>query len=214
MMIGRTLGRLRERPAAALLLHALLWRRGHASRQAVATATAVGIDGDDGPLSFTAEMTRLTEEAGPACPPDSALMARIRSLGADPWASPEALHALAPDIVAAPHPTSMGHGPMAGRAYRVTLQNMESMAARLGPQDIAVLAEPRIVDALFDRVGGFLIRADQVDAPLGRRLAMRQARCASFDRYVIDQIDDGTALALWTAEGDETANKLLRPTVH
>ncbi len=209
MMIGRALARLRAEPVTALLLHALLLRSGPASRLAVEAAAGIGTaGGEDGPLSYTPEMSERVAAAGARHPPpDSPYLASIRALLAEGAPTREAVCALAPDFGASPQPVALQNGPLVGRTVRVTLDNMEALADRLGPRDIAVLTEARIVDALFDRVGGFLVRADQVDAPLGRRLSMRRARFAGYDRHVLEQFADGTTLALWSADSaDSTGN--------
>jgi hypothetical protein len=79
---------------------------------------------------------------------------------------------------------------------------MEAKADRLGPQDIAVLTEPRIVDALFDGAGGFLIDEQQANTALGTRLRARGVRWATCSAERTATIRDATVL-VWWSRGDE-----------
>lgn len=74
---------------------------------------------------------------------------------------------------------------------------MESFADILGPADIACLTEPRIVDALFEEVGGYLITDEEAGQPLGVRLQGRAARFATYGTDAIRQFEDDTLITVW-----------------
>ena len=88
---------------------------------------------------------------------------------------------------------------------------MESYADTLGPADIACLTEPRIVDALFDGVSGYLIAHEEADKPLGIRLQGRTARFATYGADEIRQLEDDAVIALWPGRTDDDATGLTAP---
>jgi hypothetical protein len=88
---------------------------------------------------------------------------------------------------------------------RITRANMESYADTLGPTDIACLTEPRIVDALFEGVSGYLIAHDEPAKPLGIRLQGRTARFATYATDTIQQLEDDAVIALWPGSTDDAA---------
>jgi hypothetical protein len=81
---------------------------------------------------------------------------------------------------------------------------MEAKADLLGPTDIAVLTEPRIVDALFEGAGGFLIDEQQANAPLGTRLRARNVRWATCSAEALERIRDGMVV-IWRARKGKPA---------
>ena len=81
---------------------------------------------------------------------------------------------------------------------------MEAKADLLGPTDIAVLTEPRIVDALFEGAGGFLIDEQQANAPLGTRMRARDVRWATCSAEALERIQDGMAV-IWRARKGKPA---------
>jgi hypothetical protein len=219
MMILRTLGKLRNTPVADVLIHTLAkWGR-DASCYAAAGAIAEEFSREHGLYYFTRELAQLNADrsAGQELRPPSGSTARLlldtgsslyrgnvlkdiqifrtglTSRGTDLPGGDTVGAALRP----APAPTELVNGPLVGRVRKVTRATMESLADTLGPGDIACLTEPRIVDALFEGVSGYLISHDEVDQPLGIRLAARSARFASYTADVLHELEDGTAMALW-----------------
>jgi hypothetical protein len=88
---------------------------------------------------------------------------------------------------------------------------MESYADTLGPADIACLTEPRIVDALFDGVSGYLIAHEEADTPLGMRLQGRMARFATYSADEIRQLEGDAVIALWPGRTDDDATGFTAP---
>jgi hypothetical protein len=227
-MVGRTLGKLRGPPLVDALLYALSAWGGNASRLAVAAAVSCAFDKRDAPVYTTAEVQQRAAQAGLAAavaPPAPRiaplLMERLLPLGlnldldleirnaredyirafgawdpaaAEPWR----------DLRYAPPLTQLHGGPLVGTLRRVTRADMEAKADLLGPTDIAVLTEPRIVDALFEGAGGFLIDEQQANAPLGTRLRARDVRWATCSAEALERIQDGMAV-IWGARKGKPA---------
>jgi len=218
-MVGRTLGKLRGSPLIDALLYALSDWGGNASHVAVAAAVSCAFDVHDGPVYTTSEIQQRAALAGPAAAvaPPAPRIARLlmapflplglnldldreirnaredymREFGAwDPAVEPWRELRYAPPL------TQLHGGPLVGRLRRVTRADMEAKADLLGPTDIAVMTEPRIVDALFEGAGGFLIDEQQADAPLGTRLRARAVRWATCSTETIEGIQDGMAV-IW-----------------
>ncbi len=217
-MMARVLGKLRGNPVVELLLHVLVEWGGNASHLTAAGAIAISFEGvldtDD---FYTQELVELTGKLKlPLVPPPSPALGRllfepysglgtdadlvnevrscrgeyIRNFGQPPSGK-------SPQPESAPVVTSLVNGPIVGRITLVTLANMESLADQLGSADIACLTEPRIVDALFEHAGAFLIDDSELDAPLGNRLHRRGVRYASFATSTLRGFEDGRALVLW-----------------
>jgi hypothetical protein len=230
-MIGRALGKLRGTAAVDVLIHALSRWGGIASGKAAAGAISCRFDSDL--LFYTKELAQLHAAAQSARPlhPPSALTAQllldessplwqrlemrrdienartdlIRFFGAN-WPSVDAggsgLHE-------APRPATLENGPLVGTVHRITRANMESYADRLGPTDVAWLTEPRIVDALFEGVSGYLIAQEEAEGPLGLRLHGRGARFAAYGAEGFKQLEAGTAIALWPGQTENAAQGFL-----
>lgn len=227
MMIGRVLAKQRSTDLVDLLIHTLVKSGGAASHIAAVAAISTNDDRGDGRLYFTTELAERAPDLKerPAFPRPSASTARllldtdsqlhgnpdvrdqvrigrddfVRSFGSD-W--PLGI-GLWPNLKIAPAPLAVENGPLVGIVRRVTLANMEACAEALGPKDIACLTEPRIVDALLANASGYLIHADEMDAPLGQRLRNRGSRYAAFDAAQLDRFEDGSALALWPGAGGQ-----------
>ena len=219
MMTGRTLGKLRSTAVVDALLYALVHWGGNASHVAVAAAVSVSFDEIRDPvIYYTEELERLARDA--KLPKSRPPLPRITRLLFDPdtrlgmnldvehnvrLAREDCAQAFGawepdgnwPELAYAPPATGLVNGPLVGRVRQVTLANMESLADRLGPADIACLTEPRIVDALLEEAGGFLIDDQEVNAPLGQRLRRRGVRFASFGHDVLNRFEDGSVLVLW-----------------
>lgn len=233
-MISRVLGKLRNTPVADVLIRTLSEWGGNASCLAAAGAISGSFQDDD--LRYhTEELERLSAKARPARPPSPStarllldkssrlwrrpgidrdiqtsltdLKRLIRSLGSD-WPADDVIGS---SLRPAPPPTKLVNGPLIGRVRRVTRANMESYADTLGPADIACLTEPRIVDALFDGVSGYLIAHEEADKPLGIRLQGRTARFATYGADEIRQLEDDAVIALWPGRTDDDATGLTAP---
>jgi TIR domain len=233
-MIGRLLGKLRNTPVADVLIRTLAEWGGDAS--CLAAAGAISTRFHDADLRYhTEELAKLSAEAQPARPPSPStarllldkssrlwlrpgidrqiqnslidLQDLIRSFGSD-WPAGDAIGS---SLRLAPQPTNLVNGPLIGRVRLVTRANMESYADTLGPADIACLTEPRIVDALFDGVSGYLIAHDEVDKPLGIRLQRRSARFATYGADEIRQLEDDAVIALWPGRTRDDATGFTAP---
>ena len=88
------------------------------------------------------------------------------------------------------------NGPIIGIMRRVTAANMEAIAPTLRVIDIACLTEPRIVDALLDQCGAFIIEEQDITSPLCRRLIGRNRRFAMLERRRLDALTEGDRIAL------------------
>lgn len=89
----------------------------------------------------------------------------------------------------------INNGPIIGIVRRITAANMEDTAPELRVVDIACLTEPRIVDALLDQCGAFVIAEQDISSPLCRRLIGRDRRFAMLERSRIDALLDGDYVA-------------------
>jgi hypothetical protein len=232
-MIGRSLGKLRGTAVVDVLIHALSRWGGIASGKAAAGAISGRFDDDSDLLYYTTELARLRAAAQSVRPlhPPSALIAQllldkssplwlrqemrsdienarsdlIRFFGAD-WPS---ANAASSGLRETPQPTKLENGPLVGTVHRITRSNMESHADRLGPMDVAWLTEPRIVDALFEGVSGYIIAQEEAEGPLGVRLHGRGARFAAFGTEAFEQLESGMAIALWPGRTENDAQGLM-----
>ena len=89
----------------------------------------------------------------------------------------------------------INNGPIIGTVRRITAANMEDAAQELRVSDIACLTEPRVVDALLDRCGAFIIEEQDIASPLCRRLIGRDRRFAMLERRRMDTLGDGDHVA-------------------
>lgn len=234
ILVGRTLGKLRGSPLVDALLHALTSWGGDASHVAVAAAVSCTFDERDPMVYTTRIMERRALQAGRTHPVSAppARIARLLMDAASPLASnprtSRQIHSAREDYVrafgtwqpgdgrweallAAPAASVLREAPIVGCVRRVSRSNMESRATQLGPDDIAVLTESRIVDALFDGVGAFVIDERLADAPLSVRLRTRGARWATCSGEALAQLEEGTAIVWWPREGDQAAGYSVRP---
>ena len=90
----------------------------------------------------------------------------------------------------------MKNGPIIGIVRRITASNMEDIAPTLRIVDIACLTEPRIVDALLDQCGAFIIEEQDIASPLCRRLIGRNRRFAMLEKHRVDALTEGDLIAL------------------
>jgi hypothetical protein len=88
------------------------------------------------------------------------------------------------------------NGPIIGHVRRITAANMEDTAPTLQIVDVACLTEPRIVDALLDQCGAFIIEEQDIASPLCRRLIGRNRRFAMLKRGRLDTLTEGDIIAL------------------
>jgi hypothetical protein len=77
---------------------------------------------------------------------------------------------------------------------------MEEAAERVGPATVACLAEPRVVDALFDGAGALLLPAQEGDSPQCRRLRERGMPYALLGADALASLADGDHVVV-EAEG-------------
>ena len=89
----------------------------------------------------------------------------------------------------------INNGPLIGIVRWITTENMEDTAQELQVSDIACLTEPRIVDALLDQCGAFIIEEQDIASPLCRRLIGRDRRFAMLERRRIASLTDGDYIA-------------------
>ena len=89
----------------------------------------------------------------------------------------------------------INNGPIIGTVCRITAANMEETAQKLQVSDIACLTEPRIVDALFDRCGAFIIEQQDIASPQCRRLISRDRRFAMLEHSRMNTLADGDHIA-------------------
>lgn len=220
MMVGRLLGKLRGSALVQLLIHTVVRWGGEASHIAAAGAISTSFEAEDSLYYFTSELAELARDLeGRAVPPPTKSIARllldpasemhmrpsvhrlvgvgredfIRNFGSD-WPLGTGLW---PALKHAPVPITLTNGPLVGTVRLVTRANMERVAEDLGPTEIACLTEPRIVDALLATASGYLIRREEEEGPLGRRLRNRGARFATFEESTLARFQEGTLVALW-----------------
>lgn len=225
VMIGRVLATRRNHTSVGVLLHAAARWGGWASRSAVAAALSCPFDEFD-PHVFcsTAVQKRYADVgAGVRLDPPAPRVARLLMDPAlAPWLGEGIENAVtnaradyrraygafeAPDarweaLRVAPMPESLNAGPLIGTVRRITRADMEARARALNAAEIACLTEPRIVDALFDRVGGFVIDSAQSDGALGARLRARGVRFAAVPAAVMSGLGEGLAVAWWPLAPD------------
>jgi hypothetical protein len=203
-----------------VLLHAAARWGGWASRSAVAAALSCTFDEFDPHVFCSTAMQKRYADVGAGVhldPPaprvarllmDSALAPllgggienTVTNAQADyrrAYGAFEALDARWEALRVAPMPESLNAGPLIGTVRRITRADMEARASALNAAEIACLTEPRIVDALFDRVGGFVIDSAQSDGALGARLRARGVRFAAVPAAVMSGLDEGLAVACW-----------------
>jgi hypothetical protein len=231
MLAARTLGKLRGMPALRLLIHALDRWGGNSSHFAAAGAISIAfdrlLDSEDFYIEELAQaannpnspkvvppapdIVRLLFEPYSGLGLNVDLMDEIRTCRqefrrnfGDPVDGPCPIPGYAPAVAA------LVNGPIVGTIRKVALDNMESLADRLTPGDIACLTEPRIVDALFENAGAFLIDEVEANASLGERLRRRNTRFASFKQDYLHSFRDGQSLVLWPAQGTRSVAGLYR----
>jgi hypothetical protein len=229
---ARTLGKLRGIPEVRVLIHALVNWGGYASQLAAAGAISIGfkglLDSEDfytEELAHQAGKKKGVDLATEAPPPDIArllfdphsglgtnidLMREVQERQREfeqnfgkavegPWPVPCYAPAIAELI----------NGPIVGRVRKVTLANMEDLADRLGPRDVACLTEARIVDALFEDAGAFLLNEIEIGSPLDERLRRRGIRFACMTKDSINRLHDGQSLVVWPASKSRPATGFL-----
>jgi TIR domain len=89
--------------------------------------------------------------------------------------------------------------PFLGTVAKATKKNMEEIALRLNASNVVCFTEPRIVDALFDRVGGILISLQDENTPQCKRLIGREVSFAMLDEERMAELKDGDNIEI---EGD------------
>jgi len=81
--------------------------------------------------------------------------------------------------------------PFLGNVAKVTRANMQEIALRINAANIVCFTEPRIVEALFDRVGGVLILLQDENSPQCKRLCGRDVSFAMLDEGRMADLKDG-----------------------
>jgi len=227
LVASRALARLRGSSVTDALLWALAEWGGDASQ--IAAAFAISGSLADSDVFYTDALREMTGEAkkcslhAPSSRIAMLLLEPLGRLDLNPSIASDVQQARAdyaqafgawdhkmdgswPNLAYAPPASRLTSGPLAGTVRRVSLDNMESLADQLGPAELALLAQPRIVDALFEHAGGFLIDEREIEAPLGDRLRSRGARFATYRPELLGKIQEGSALVVWPTKGVGSAN--------
>lgn len=90
-----------------------------------------------------------------------------------------------------PPPPQMHHAPFMGTVVKATAVNMEEVALQLNASHVVCLTEPRIVEALFDRAGSFVIPPQEKDSPQIQRMIGRGVPFAMLDATQMAELKDG-----------------------
>ncbi len=101
----------------------------------------------------------------------------------------------------APPAVHLHRAPFIGTVAKATTANMEELALRLNASHVVVLAEARIVEALFDRAGSLLIPLQDESSPQCRRRSSRGVPFAMLDAQRMADLKDGDHVEI---EGDRT----------
>ena len=219
---GRVVAKMRGSDLGDLLIHVL--STGGSASKIAAIAGITMIEDDKGPDYYLPEFKDIADKKTvpykPASPPSQRLIALLDGI-AD-YESDEVQLALKNGIVELqqnfgdkpavyidgwellreePPALQINNGPIIGTVCRITAANMEEAAQKLQVSDIACLTEPRIVDALFDRCGAFIIEQQDIASPQCRRLISRDRRFAMLEHGRMDTLADGDHIAF---ESDRT----------
>ncbi len=217
MIAGRVVAKLRGSALGELLIRALCV--GGEASQLAAIAGITTAEEHSEPVFHLAELARIAGRVGTPPAPSVAPSRRLydllqqidagrseflaralkngladlarafgerRSEGADDW----------PQLRDESPPPLIRNGPIIGVVRRISAANMEKIAPGLRVVDVACLTEPRIVDALLDQCGGFIIEQQAADSPLCLRLAGRDRRFAMLERSRLESLAEGDNVAL------------------
>ena len=99
----------------------------------------------------------------------------------------------------APPAVHLHRAPFMGTLAKATRGNMEELALQLNASRVVCLTEERIVEALFDRAGSFLIPLQDENSPQCRRLSGRSVSFAMLDAGRMADLKDGDHVEI---EGD------------
>jgi hypothetical protein len=95
-----------------------------------------------------------------------------------------------------PPPVHQHCAPFMGTVAKAKTANMENLALRLNASHVVCLTEPRVVEALFDRAGSFLIPLQDENSPQCRRLSGRNASFAMLDAERMANLKDGDCVEI------------------
>jgi len=218
---GRVVAKMRGSELGDLLIR-VLSKGGQASRIAAIGGITMAEERSE-PVFYLPELADLAQKkstpSAPSLPPSEHLLALLdginkdessfvqqtldnaiadleRAFGDERSASSNGWQRLREE---APAPL-INNGPIIGIVRRITAANMEDAAPGLRVVDVACLTEPRIVDALLDQCGAFIIAEQDIASPLCRRLVGRDRRFAMLERSRMDALLDGDYVA-FTAHG-------------
>jgi hypothetical protein len=90
----------------------------------------------------------------------------------------------------------VSNGPFLGVVATATLATMSDLGGRLDVSNLACLAEPRVVEALFDNCGGMLLLDQDPESPRCRRLRDRGVPFALLHPETLADLEDGDHVAV------------------
>ena len=218
ILLGRTVGKIRETPVGELLIKTLS-EGGRTSR--IVTAVAISFNYDQSPpVFYLSELDQLYEshvqqQAVTNKPPSKKLLSLLFDLDLDQDKSVQHALDLAkwdlqrafPDIDF-PYPyfwsglhqdvtvTNQHNSPFMGAIIKVTLRNMVDLADNLDVSNVACLTELRIVDALFNNCGALLILEQDPDSHQCRRLRSRGVPYGMLSQEMMSKLSNGDIIVV------------------
>lgn len=213
---GRVVAKMRGSDLGDLLIH-VLSTGGSASRIAAIAGITMG-EVDEGPVYYLPEFEDIagkkTVPYKPAIPPSHHLIALLDVIAncesddvqlvlkngivelQQNFDDKSPVHIDGWELLREEPPAlRINNGPIIGTVCRITAANMEEAAENLQVSDITCLTEPRIVDALFDRCGAFIIEEQDIASPQCRRLISRDLRFAMLEHSRMATLADGDHIA-------------------
>jgi TIR domain-containing protein len=211
-LLGRTIGKIRGKPAGELMIKTLS-ESGRSSRVIAAGAISLSVE-RSAPVFYLSELARQHERRAhppviPNAAPSRKLLGQLFALDLDQDESVRsALRLAKQDLerdfpgIDFPYPAlwalrkgiEVGHphnAPFMGTIVKATLSNMVELVDTLDVSSVACLTEPRIVDALFDHCGAVLILRQDPDSPQCRRLRDRGVPFGMLSQEVMSELSDG-----------------------
>jgi hypothetical protein len=213
---GRVVAKMRGSDLGDLLIR-VLTKGGQASRIAAIGGITMAEERSE-PVFYLSELADLAQKksvpSAPSLPPSERLMGLLDGIARDDFdfvqqtldnAIADLQRAFGDQRTASsngwkllreesPAPL-INNGPIIGIVRRITAANMEDNAPELRVVDVACLTEPRIVDALLDQSGAFIIEQQDIASPLCRRLIGRDRRFVMLERSRMDALMEGDYVA-------------------
>lgn len=212
MLLGRLAGKLRGSAEGDLLINTL---SGGGTASRIAAIGATSYDGSrSAPMYYLSEIEVLSSEAvaiGPEMEgPSRKLLALL--FGIDLDQEPIVRHQLElakvdlrksygiedfpyghswPNLRPGTPPIHCFNAPFMGRVRRAAPGDMVEVATFTTPTDVACFTRLRVVDALFDHCGAFLIPEQDTDSPQCGRLRGRGVPFAILDAGTLEKLTDG-----------------------